>query len=91
MMRNNIRIDRDFIFNKSEEYKEKLVEYIENVDNNKIIEYIEYLFDPEIHDIHHIKMDDNFGKSMYEFMITDSVSLQIWCDGPVLLKKLNLE
>lgn len=65
-----------------------LQEYINNTTNEKIIEYIDWLFDPKNNDFKLIKYDKNFSKHMNNFTANDE-DLQIYCEGPVLLKKVD--
>ncbi len=69
-------------------FYEKFIKIVEPTPE-KIIEHIEWLFDPERSGFNSIKYDSNFSKNMNKFFDDYSENLQIWCEGPVLLKKVN--
>lgn len=57
-----------------------------NITPSNIIEFIEYLFDPKLNKFKYFKYDYNFDKKFNKIDMEDTP--QIWCDGPVLLKRI---
>jgi hypothetical protein len=70
------------------------------ITNEDIINYIEFALEPTSHNIVHFNMDENFKDNMKKHQSTSRTSMrlntaytfgsgvQVWCEGPVLLKKV---
>jgi len=84
--------DKNGIINFDYEIKseEILKEYINNLTNwEKITDFIEEIFKPERFSFESLIYNDNFSSKMYDlfdYRATDSI--QIWCGGPVIIKKM---
>jgi len=62
-------------------------EYSKTITSEKIVEFIEYLFSPD--KFISLNYDKNFFKNVDKFRPKEKGALQIWCEGPVLLKKIE--
>ena len=56
-------------------------EYIEKIEPDDIIIFIEKLFEPN--NFTYLKYDENFSSNIKDYDYS-----QIWCGGPVLLRKI---
>lgn len=62
--------------------------YISTIDWNKVVDFIEELFKPKQFGFHSITYDTKFKRNIRKyFKDYSSEKLQVWCEGPVLLKK----
>jgi hypothetical protein len=61
-------------------------EYIEKIEPNDIVIFIEKLFEPN--NFTYLKYDKNFSSNIKDYIYMDNDGLQIWCGGPVLLKRI---
>lgn len=64
--------------------EEELVDIFNSIDPHSLIEFIEWLFDPELLGFEIIRYDENYIDNMNRFLETNPIS-QIWISNPCLM------
>jgi len=72
-------------------FSDKIIEESKLYTAEDIVNYIEFQFDPNVRGFNWIKYDKNFNKNIKQQLDKldqdNREGIQIWCEGPVLLKK----